>query len=83
MTPWEPTQRLGQRYLRVAIFIAAEQEPSATLTAKRMHSDALEQLLATDALVEPPMQPYLIDVQASILRRRQTSRPAVRVTGEA
>ena len=66
----------------MAIFIAAEQEPS-TLTAKRMRSDALEQLLATDALVAAPVQPYLIDVQASIVRHRQTSRPAVRVTGEA
>ena len=55
MTPWEPTQRLGHRHPRVAISIAAEQEPSVTLTAKRMRSDALEQLLATHALVALPM----------------------------
>ena len=41
VTPFEATQRLGHRHPRVAIFIAAEQEPSVTLTAKRMRSDAL------------------------------------------
>ena len=76
MTPREPTQRLGHRYPRVAIFITPEQEPSVTLTAKSMRSDALEQLLATDALVAPPVQPNLIDVQGS-----DTDKPAGRRCG--
>ena len=55
VTPWEPSQRLGHRHPRKAIFIAAEQETSATLTAKGVRSVALERLLATDTLLAPPV----------------------------
>ena len=54
VAPRTPLQRLGNRNPSPAIFIAAEQEESATLTAKGVRGDTLEKLLATDNPVDAP-----------------------------
>ena len=78
-----PLQRLGHRNPSPAIFIAAEQEASATLTAEGVRGETLEKLLATDTPWAPPVSPYLVDVQTSILGHCQSSRPTMRIPGKA
>ena len=63
VAPWMPSQRLGHRHPRPAIFIAAEQETSAPFAAKSVRGDALENLMTTVTTQTSPEVPNLVNIR--------------------